>query len=234
MLVFDKNYLYTVLFFIALSLCLGCQSPSEKCSQDLRRINKLLLTEKDSSVLVNHISETIRKNVECLDLYLIRGDINLSAGNISAAYKDFSFVTKRDKENTYAMYSLGIIYNEQQKYDSAIAILQQAIDSKTHGSVVVDYNNKALMKEKVKYDVEYNELLYTQGMSFYYKRSLKEALNIFSYCISNNYRLGEAYLYKGAIILETRKDDPEACKDIQLAEMFGNKEASIYKKRFCQ
>jgi tetratricopeptide (TPR) repeat protein len=143
-------------------------------------------------------------------------------------------VIKRNKTNIYALYMLGVIYNEKQNFDSAILVLQNAINYKTQGSVVVDYRNEGLMKEKARYDVEYNELIYTQGLSHYYKRNLKQASNIFSFCISNNYRLGESYLFKGIITIETQKNYKEACKDIQLAEQYGNRNASMYKEKFCR
>jgi hypothetical protein len=76
-------------------------------------------------------------------------------------------------------------------------------------------------------------LLYREGISFYYKKELQPAYDNFNFCIKNNYRLKESYLYRGSLFLETNQKE-KACQDFFESKRLGNTEADKYIEQYCR
>ena len=184
--------------------------------------------------LIKVLNEIILDDPKCIDAYLTKGDVYFSIVQISNAKNDFQKVLKMDTGNIYALYQMGLLYQYEDLHDSSIYVLNRAIKIKTHGNMLVDYPQvtNELSKSSNKYDIESDEIIYRQGVNFYYKRNLELSKNYFDYCINNKYLLEKAYLYRGAISVELN-DIKKACEDFLKAKDYGNVDAQNYIGKYC-
>jgi tetratricopeptide (TPR) repeat protein len=231
-----KAFLITAVLLISL-VNTGCHSRSnENCADLLKKYKKIAsdpTIRSDTAFLLSYLDEMISKNSGCLDAYLTRGDLFLAKGNLQNAHLDYNSSITIDKANVYAYYKLGLLFQQEDLYDSSIYFLQKAIKVKTKDGWVVDMNHlNSDLDPFGEYDVASGLLYYTQGVSSYYKRDLRKAFSDFSYCIADRYRLGDCYLFLGAIYEESNKQD-SACNDFRKAKLFGNQDADEYLVKYC-
>lgn len=214
----------------------GCgHKGGQNCSEFLEKYPRVASGPwHDTTLLIKTLNDIISSDSVCIDAYLARGDLFFYSGDNKKARADYSKVILEDHKNVHALYKMGLLYQEDELYDSSIYFLQMAIGAKTHGGVVVDFNsiNKDLETDDAKYDVPSGLIYLMQGISFYHSRNLKEAFRVFDFCITNNVQLAKAYLYRGAIYEETNKRD-SACEDFRKAKFYGNAEADEYLKKYC-
>lgn len=225
-------------FVLSFVLILGCsQDHQNSCYEFNHKYSKLVERQKnqpDSLMLLESLKSIIEKNPTCLDAYLTRGDLNLLLDNYLQAKADFYKALRLDSLNVYALYKLGLIFQDEELYDSSQIVLNKAISTKTRGNFVIDYPNVGaeISTDKNKYDVLAMELLYRLGVSFYYQKNLSLALRYFNSCIENMYLPGKTYLFRGAVYFELNKVQ-EACEDFLQAKKYGNDEAVSYLKKYC-
>jgi tetratricopeptide (TPR) repeat protein len=187
----------------------------------------------DTSHLIEVLNNVISKDSLCVNALLTRGDIFFDIDSLNLAKQDYFKVLSLDSINVYSMYQLGQLFNVEEKYDSAIVFFQEAIDLKSNGNFILDRTNEKI-DPQAKYDIAANELMFSQGLSFYYKRRLNDALNDFTYCIVQKYKLDKSYLYRAAILIELKSDQGNACSDLYEAKKNGSKEADMYITKYCK
>lgn len=224
--------------FLGSFIGFSCQQQSgDACYDFNKKYSKILNNEvqkKDTAILLTTLDEIILNSHACIDAHLTRGDIYLSLKKIINAKKDYCSVLSINKDNVYALYKLGILFQLDDIYDSSEVYFKKAINIKANGNFVVDFpkTNNKLINDKSKYDVEYDELVFSLGMSYYYARNLKGALYCFDGCIRNRYMLSDAYFYRGAIYTEIGKIE-RACDDFWRAKILGNSDVIDYIKKYC-
>jgi tetratricopeptide (TPR) repeat protein len=218
-------------FLICLIQFTSCAQKAEKCSLFYKAFgsNK----NSDTATLVAALNEVLLRDSFCVDGLLTRGDILFNIDSIQPAKHDFSRVLYLDSSNVYAMYELGQLFNYEGKFDSSIYFFQMALDRKTIGDYFFDRPNKRL-DPGAKYDVDATELLFAQGVAFYYKRDLRSALYNFNYTISNNYRLDKSHMYRAAIFIELRDKKNDPCPDLLEAKKNGSKEVDLDIAKYCK
>src|SRR5579859_5335178 len=204
-----------VVFFLLIAN--GCKQRDKERCHEFNKYAKIIenfRNSKDTSVLISTLDDIIPKDAQCLDAYLARGDLYLSLGNDAKAKKDFKTALLLSNKNVYVLYKMGMLYQDEELYDSSVFFFQQEIEIKTHNGVMVDYPKgvNELSTDENKYDIQSIEIFYRQGVSYYYGRNLLLALKNFDYCIDNNYLLGKTYLYRGAIQEELNRKS-KACED---------------------
>lgn len=209
----------------------SCAQKEENCSLFYKEYNSN--RNSDTLDLIQILNRIISSDSLCINALLTRGDIFFSIDSINSAKEDYLKVLSLDPSNVYSMYQIGMLFNARENYDSAIIFFQKAIDVKSNGTFIYDHTNERF-DPKAKYDIEANELLFSQGISFYYGRKLNEALKNFSYTIYHNYKLDRSYLYRAAILIELGSAQGDPCSDLYEAKRRGNKDADSYIAKYCK
>lgn len=228
-MIMKKGFVFCGL--ISLIQLYGCAQNEKNCSLFYTMYNPA--KNSDTSHLIEVLNNVISNDSLCVNALLTRADIFFDIDNLNLAKQDYFKVLSLDSTNVYSMYQLGELFNVEEKYDSAIVFFQKALDLKSNGNFILDRTNEEI-DPKAKYDIAANELMFSQGLSFYYKRRLNDALNNFTYCIFQKYRLDKSYLYRAAILIELKSDQGNACLDLYEAKKNGSKEADTYIAKYCQ
>jgi tetratricopeptide (TPR) repeat protein len=227
-------YSFVVFIFMTLTSC--TQLKNERCYQFNKKYPQVLEKSEgkhDTSTLIQVLGDIIKSD-SCVDAYLTRGDLYYRINDLNKAKSDYKNALLLDTGNVYALYKLGLVFQDENIYDSSIYFFERGVNKKTHKGFLIDHGQGrgVLSADDAKYDVRSVELLYEQGLSHYYAKNLKSALNNFNFCIQNNFRIGECFLYRGAIFLEGGKKD-QACKDFNEAKRFGDSDADSYINKYC-
>jgi len=215
----------------------SCRIRKEKCSGfygEYQSIVAKMHGDEDTAILIHTLDKIVLEDPRCIDALLTRGDLLFTKDSLVRAMSDFKRVLFIDTGNIYATYQLGMIYELKEEYDSAISFFQKAINKKSIDNGMMDYpdNLKGLSTNKSKYDIESAELMYRQGISFYYKKDIQNAYDNFSFCILHGYMLDKAYLYRGSLYFQA-KQKKKGCEDFLEAKKLGNEDADIYLKKYC-
>jgi tetratricopeptide (TPR) repeat protein len=183
---------------------------------------------------ISLLNEVIQESPGCKNAYALRGELLFQIGNYNKAKKDFLNLSKIDSNNVYAYFELGLISELQRSFDSAVVFYERAISKKVNGSFVTDKNNDA---QKIfgnrGFDVKYVSLKLRKGIANYYKGSLKAAFIDLNYCIKEQYRLSEAYLYR-ALVYSSINNSKKACEDFNQAKNYGNNDVNADIQKHCK
>lgn len=214
------------------------ESPKNKCSEfydNYPRIISRMGNSPDTILLVNFLSKMLDKDSQCLDALLTRADLYLAVGKVQEAKEDLYRIISLDTGNVYALFKLGLAFQNESKDYAALYYFQKAIRIKSRGNTAINYYNQdnGLSDRKSKYDIDYDLIIYKQGVSFYFNRDLKSSFINFNYCIQKKFMLDRSYLYRGAIYLETNRKE-SACKDFLEAKKWGSQDAEDYLLHFCK
>lgn len=227
-------WIYNICFL--LNSCKNIEQKNDcyEFNKDYSKTIEKIKANSDTILILNTLNRLL-SNSACIDAYLTRGDIYLGYGNIEQAKKDYKSAILIDSTNTYAFYKIGIIYQFENRDDTATFYFQRALFSKKYKNGIIDYYvaPKGLDSKASKYDVDYKSILYSQGVSYYYLDSLEAAFNCFNVCINSNYIVDKSYLYRGSIYLEFNKKE-SACQDFKDAKKYGNKDADVYLGKYCK
>ena len=212
----------------------SCVQSSRKCKDFDRKYSEIMSSPADTTKVIQFLNQYIGENPSCVDPYLVRGDLLMQLDNIRLAKADYARAISIDSNNVYALYKKGLVHSMEANEDSAIFFYNAALEKKKYKTTVIDYyNTPASRGGKGKYDIEYNQILYRMGESYYFKNDLEKALNYFSKCIYENFLPDQSYLYRATIYLAQKKNK-EACDDINEALKHGNKKAIQYKAKYCE
>lgn len=228
-----------ITFLAFLLLLSGCNyKDNQDCTVQYQRYTRLVARQgdkPDTAILITTLNDIISNGSTCTEAYLTRGDLFFSMGDNIKAQIDYEKVVQYDSLNVYALYKLGLVSEYEEKHKFSIYFLTKAITIKTKGNIVADYHriNRELETKEAKYDIPAADLFYNRGIAFYYGRDLSRAFNDFSFCILHEYKLGKAYLMRGAIYEEIGKKD-KACEDFSNSKIYGNTEADEYLKKYCK
>ena len=228
------NSLLILLFIFSVS----CGAKKQKCSEFYDKYQSLkaqMHGKEDTAILIQALDNIILEDSKCVDAILTRADLLFSKGKVPKAISDYKIAISVDTGNIYAAYQLGMAYEVKEMHDTAIIFFQKAINSKSTGNGMMDYPDrlKDLSREKSKYDIESTELMFRQGISFYYKKDMQNAYNNFNFCIIHGYKLEMAYLYRGSLYFQTRQKE-KGCTDFMAAQKLGSKDAEKYLNRYCK
>jgi len=233
------NYkvLHQIILFISIVIS-GCSQPKRpRCAEFFEKYPLVLEGMKgkpDTAILIETLNKIILRDAYCLDAYLTRADLLAFKDSLFKAKNDYKKALFLDTGNVYASYQLGMAFEIEEKYDSAADYFQKAINNKTIGNAISDYPDKlkGLGSNKSRYDIESAELMFRQGVAFYYQQRLQRAYDNFNFCIQVNYKLDQVYLYRGSVYFQT-KQKRKGCEDFLEAKKLGNKDADIYLRKYC-
>lgn len=188
----------------------------------------------DTILLIKKLNEIIESDSHCIDALLTRADLFFFMDSLSYAKKDYQYVLFYDTANIYSNFKLGMISQLEGNDEVAIKYFLNALKFKSYKGVIIDYrvNETAQNDSKSKYDINNNLIQFKLGESYYYLDSLNLALNEFTYCINNNFKLDKAYLYRGTIFYQVGKKE-KACQDFIESQKKGNNEAIKYLNQYC-
>ncbi|WEK37963.1 MAG: tetratricopeptide repeat protein [Candidatus Pseudobacter hemicellulosilyticus] len=228
--------LFAGLLFAVLSSC--TESDPGSCSRFNRVYPEALNKEKDNPdtmKLLAVLDNILDRSPDCIDALLTRADLLAGAEQLADAKRDYTSVIKKKKNNTIALYSLGIMFYDEKNYDSALYYFDKAVSTKGFNGFVLDHpaNDLLPVDSNAKYDVWSHEIFYYQGLAHYYKGSFQQAKAIFEYCISSGYQVGEAYLYCGGIAIQ-QGDTKGACEQFRMAKLFQCERAGEFITKFCK
>ena len=186
---------------------------------------KIAANKLDSVSVINTQKAGFSKT-RCLDLLFLIEETYSNLGMKDSALKYCSEIISIDSGNLIATTEMGILYDDANLYDSSLAYFFKALKIKTKGRFIVDVDPKWSAELKTE-DVSGLEIVYFIGLNYYYSRRLKNASYYFDYCIKQEYRLDNAYFFKGAINIETHNFQ-QACHDFENAKLYGNMLAESY------
>jgi hypothetical protein len=232
------KYIYIILFIVTIQ-GLSCKHDDKRiCSNAILRINKEAQKAKsrtDSLSLLKELEETIKEQSNCIGLYYVKGKLLMSLNYLEESkavyYKTLIF----DTTSVFPFYQLGLIYQNENSYDSSIYFLSKALRKKTFGNAMIDFNKIEGLDESNsvgRYDVSSQEIIYELAISHYYRHSLLAAFKFFSDCIDKGYMRGNSYLYRGSVYLELGKKD-KACSDFNSAKQERMVYAEAYLNKYC-
>lgn len=229
------KYIFLTLVSFSFSYC--NQHENRTCEKIVEKYSKIVESKdlQDTLGLMEILNTAIIKDTFCFNAYLMRAELKLKSGFKEQAIEDFLKASFLDTNNIYVLYKVGVLYQENEKDDLALFYLKKAIQKKTIGNAIIDrpINKNGVNSEINKYDIDATELLYREGVSFYYKKELQSAYDNFNFCIKNNYQLKESYLYRGSLFLETNQKG-KACQDFFEAKRLGNNEADKFIEQYCR
>lgn len=224
----------SLLVFAFLFVCACNDNPISNCEQFQKKfeVEKNVLNHSRSLSILNNV---LKNDSTCIDALLTRGDLFMDMDSLASAKEDYRKAILISSSNVYALYRLGMVYEFQEINDSASYYFKLALKEKEIDGAFIDYSNKlkGIENSKSKYDISTIELIYQNGIVSYYLRDIKTALMSFELCISEGYNLKQAYLYKGAALLEMGNLNA-ACENFHLAENSGNADASNYVNEYCK
>ena len=217
------------------SLIFSCKENCQQIVEDCLQYEKIFNKNHDTAYLVKSLNKAPIKAEACIDAYFTRGDIFFSINYLNWAKSDYYSALMLEPNNVYGLFRIGLLFQETEKFDSSIYYFQKAINRKTKGSFIVDEpNNKGILSNNDgKYDIQSTEIIFQQGISYYYNRNLKEAMINFNHCISHNYMLEDAYKYRGAIYAETN-EIKKACYDFSQSKLLGNDDVDDLINKYCK
>jgi tetratricopeptide (TPR) repeat protein len=230
---------FHLLFLIGLlAFTYSCRNREGKCDEFYAKYQAVVAKmngNKDTLTLIRTLDKIVLDNPKCVDALLTRGDLLFSIDSSFKAISNYKRALSVDTGNVYAAYRLGMAYELEEMYDSAIFFFQKAINRKSIGNGMMDYPDKlqGLSDDRSKYDIESTELMYRQGLCFYYKKDLQNAYDNFNFCILHYYMLEESYLYRGSLYFQTNQTK-KGCNDFLEAKKLGNVQADAYLDKYCK
>lgn len=222
----------TIVLVSSLFFC--CTNNScELVREKVKRIWHDLETTNDTAKAVSMLNDIVSEKSKCVDALIARGDLMYLSEEYNVALSDYKRALLIDKKNVYPLYQLGIVYQELEKYDLSVMYFDSAASLKKIDSNLY-MNLKGIAKaESEKGDVDISEIYYRQGISLYYLHKREKAKWCFDFCILNNYEVGHAYWYRGAINAELNRVK-EACADFEMAKFNGSGEVESYIDKYCR
>ena len=165
---------------------------------------------------------------------LLRADLYFDETKYELCRKDYYRAIRVNSGHAYPYYKLGLSYELDDDYKTAIHFYNVATEKKTVDGYTYDYKTIApnLDTEEAKYDVPLSQLVFRQAICYYYLRNLAKARSGFTYCIENGYQVAESYCYRGAVNFEANKKD-SACLDFKSANSLGYKDAQSFLRKYC-
>ena len=191
-------------------------------------------SEGDTLVLLNYLNSFISKEANCNKAYLKKGDLLFHLDNLPLSAEQFRIVIARDSTNTVALFKLGQILQYQEKYDSSIFFLKQAIYTKINpdGAIVNYHKTEGIYDEYSAGDIDYYQIALSLGESYYFNRELSKAESLFDDCFKNKFNIDEVSFYLGLVKLESMKKD-SACYYFNIAKKEGYSEAFRFVEKYC-
>ncbi len=209
---------------------LSCQ---EVLTNYYRYLNELN-SESKINEIISQMNRVIKKDPSCVYPYLVLGDIYFSLKQYQTSKFFFLKAYKINPENIYAMFKVGIILQNEKKFDSALIFFSTAAQEKTVGGFAI---NKTKGLESItnvpNFDVDYTEIIFNSAKSDFNANHLTNAMHELNYCIRMNYNLGESSFLRGLIYLKVN-DTVNACQDMSLASENGYTEAGNYVLKYCK
>jgi tetratricopeptide (TPR) repeat protein len=215
--------------------CNQSKGPSS-CEQVSKEYYKLLneaRSQQTGREVIDNLNQFINENPRCINSYLLIGDIYYYLNHYDLSKNKFLKAIDIDSNNIYALFKIGLLYQLEKKYDSAVVYFTSAAQKKTVNGFVINKSKELeVVTETPNYDVNYVEIIFNSAKSNYYANNLINSLHEFNYCIRKNSYLKDAFLFRGLIYFRA-KDFEKACSDIHLAKTYGNLEASQYLEKYC-
>jgi tetratricopeptide (TPR) repeat protein len=204
--------LSSLLIIIIFSSCkqeLTCQDIKEKYFSLTENLN----SRKDTLNFIENLDKLIEQNPLCVKAFQVRGYFKMIGGEFSSAKTDFLNSLRENENGVYSNYCLSGLYNIEERNDSALLFIENAIKMKSRGKYVVNSNNYF----KQYFDISYGDLIFQRGLIYHEKGKLGVAKKDFLNAIYHDYDKGEAYAHLAVVSLALNNVD-SACYYQRLAK----------------
>lgn len=136
--------------------------------------------------------------------------------------------------SVYALFKLGLLYNLEKKYDSAIIFYKTAANLKEQNGMVFEYSKGFNeITNTVSFDIPYKDIIYNNAIASYNIGNFPDALKEITYSINHGIDVTEAEFIRGKIYLKMNERS-KACDDFFASKMRGVLEAQQYIDKNCK
>lgn len=181
------------------------------CETEERGKGDELYNDGDYAEAVKAYDEYIKLHPSHVKSIYNRGRSYEELGKYQLAFQDFEKVLEIDQKNTSALLSMSKFYYRDHKYEK----------SKYYSDLAVKANDNL------------PDAHFWSGRALHQLGLFSEALTAYNNAINLNRELGEAYLYRGAIKMQSHHKK-SACADFKTAKDLHVKEAEVAQKKYCQ
>lgn len=147
---------------------------------------------------VNAYSEILSIDPSNVQMLYGRARAREEMQNLEGAIQDYKKALTYDDRNVRVLIGLGDIYYKQKDFANALFYYEQATGFEKN-------NAYALFKE---------------GRAHHKLGNVKEAMDLYNNALRENKKLGEAYLFRGALKV-SQKNKRSACEDFRKAKSLG-------------
>jgi tetratricopeptide (TPR) repeat protein len=147
---------------------------------------------------------------------------------------DLMRILKLDSTNTLALYNLGVTLGNLTRYKESINAFNKAVQTKGGEVLTMDYEPNSFVDENYHMnDVSIADIKLERGIVYYKADSVRKAYFDLTYCIENNHQLKDSYYFRALTYLKSDMQI-QACEDLKLAELHGEKDATELRGRYCR
>ena len=195
---------------ILLIWLIGLAVAFTSCDRESSKLGDKYFNEGKYELAIEEYSEYLKLRPKHIKTLYNRGRAYEEMAIYDRALEDFKKVTELDENNDNAYLSIGKYYYSQDSFDKAGLYFDKAIDIN-----------------------ERNAMAYYLKARVYHTRGLfREALEGYSTSINFDSKLGEAYLYRGALKV-SMKQRKGACNDFKVAKSLNVKDAEDAIRKYC-
>lgn len=214
------NYLTILSAFVLLSSCSDLSA--KECFAEAEKLEG----QEKYKEAITMLDKAIAKDKYYSAAYINRGADRSALGDYKGAINDYMRVVAIDSANTLALVNIGRNYKRLKEYQSAIVYFDKAMATKGNGLFIVQ------VEISHSNDVRPEEITYERGIAYYLSDSLKKAFADLQYSIQQQFMLDDCYQWLGYIYLRYGNKDL-ACKNFNLAKVYGNKEVPADIDKYC-
>lgn len=207
----------TVILVLLLS---ACGNTTETMLEEARRLDSLAQYKEAIAIYDKILIDDPNEISALLNRAADKGMLD----DDEAALVDLKHLLTFDSTNTLALFNLGIVLGNLQRYDEAINAFNKAEDSKGGGPVFMErVPNGFTNDDNAINDVPIEDIIFERGIVYYKADSIRKAYFDFTHCIEHESHLGESYYYRAKTYIASQMLK-EACEDLTMAAVNGKKE----------
>lgn len=217
------RYLLQILTFLAVLSCSSNQDDLLKQAIELDSLERF----QEAIVIYDKLLKLDSSNASVL---IARAYDKERIGDEHGKIKDLTRAAEVGPDHALPMFELGIVYGDLGQYTESIAWFNKAITAKGGFDWV---KNDFIDSKKYLLDVPIADIMLERGIVHYKADSVRKAYFDLTFCIEKNQNLKESYYYRAQTYL---KSDmlKQACDDLKMAELHGEKNATEMRDKYCK
>lgn len=174
-----------------------------------------------------------------------KGDEHFQAGRFQEAIDSYSQKLSMDPSNVNSLYGRARAYEELNNYEAALEDFQQALKYDDRNVKVILSMGDVLYKQKkfdmalyyyqqaAGLDADNADAIFKVGRAFHKLGKFQDAMSRYDAAINQDKNLGEAYLFRGALKVSSKKQKA-ACQDFRQAQKLKVEGAEEAIKKYCK